>query len=294
MVQRPVKRGMTSKLRMQGRLRDRTVDYLAELILAGEWEVGEYLPPETDLIRQLGVSRTAFREAMSQLEARGLVEIRHGIGTRVAERSKEAVADSLALLLRRSRSATRDLLEARRILETEAAALAAKRATPEALQALGKALEAMQRSPTSPEAYTEGDLQFHIRLVLSSGNAVLAALAESLRAALRESIEATFAVDGGTQRRLEDHQRILSAVASGDADRARDAVSRHFAATEEMLCRLGRLDSYDELTETSTLDDVNEAPRAPTTGLHRSPSGRARVRQDGQGAQFGESAHPEG
>ena len=93
MVQRPVKRGMTSKLRMQGRLRDRTVDYLAELILAGEWQVGEYLPPETDLIRQLGVSRTAFREAMSQLEARGLVEIRHGIGTRVAERSKEAVAD---------------------------------------------------------------------------------------------------------------------------------------------------------------------------------------------------------
>ncbi|HEX2036830.1 MAG TPA: FCD domain-containing protein [Chloroflexota bacterium] len=228
-------------LRVPGTLRDRTADHLAELILAGEWGVGEYLPPEGELIRRLGVSRTAFREAMSQLEARGLVEVRHGVGTRVAERSREAVADSLALLLRRSRSATRDLLEARRILETEAAALAAARATPEALAALGEALEAMRRPTATPDEYTEGDLRFHIALVLASQNVVLAALAESLRAALRESISATFDVDGRTARRLADHERILAAVRAGDAGAAREAAAKHFAATEEMLRRLGRL-----------------------------------------------------
>ena len=229
-------------LRMEGTLRDRTADHLAELILAGEWATGEYLPPEGELIQRLGVSRTAYREAMSQLEARGLVEVRHGVGTRVAERSREAVADSLALLLRRSRSATRDLLEARKILETEAAALAAERTTPDVLDTLDAALEAMRRPTASPDEYTEGDLRFHIALVLASQNVVLAALAESLREALHESIRATFEVDGRTARRLADHERILAAIRSGDPDAARAAVAKHLAATEETLSRLGRLE----------------------------------------------------
>jgi GntR family transcriptional repressor for pyruvate dehydrogenase complex len=248
-------------LRMEGTLRDRTADHLAELILAGEWATGDYLPPEGELTHRLGVSRTAFREAMSQLEARGLVEVRHGVGTRVAERSREAVAGSLTLLLRRSRSGTRDLLEARRILETEAAGLAAERASPSVLDSLDAALESMRRPTASPEEYTEGDLRFHIALVLASQNAVLAALAESLREALRESISATFEVDGRTARRLADHERILAAVRSGDPAAARAAVARHLAATEETLRRLGRLAT----PAPSTPSRAREAAKSPRT-----------------------------
>ena len=226
-------------LRLEGRLSDRTAEHLADLIVAGQWAPGEHLPPEGELITRLGVSRTAYREALSRLEARGLVEVRHGIGTRVADRSREAVADLLSLLLRRSRPATGDLLEARRILEVEAAALAAERATAAEVAALDAALEAMRRPTASPDEYTLGDLRFHLTLALASRNAVLAALAESLRSALHELIAATFAVDGRTERRLRDHERILEAIRTRDAAGAREAVATHLAATERILRRLG-------------------------------------------------------
>lgn len=227
-------------LRLAGTLRDRTADHLSELIIAGEWAPGQYLPSEGELIQRLGVSRTAYREALCRLEAQGLVEVRHGVGTRVAERSGQAVADSLAMLLRRSHSATADLLEARHILETEAAALAAQRATPADVAALDEALDAMRRPTASPGEYIAGDLKFHLALAQASHNVVLVALAESLRSALHESIEATFEVDGRTERRLKDHERIMVAVRAGDAAGARSAVVVHLRATAEMLARIGR------------------------------------------------------
>lgn len=234
---------MSAGLRLEGRLSDRTAEHLSERIVAGEWSAGEYLPPEGELIARLGVSRTAYREALSRLEAQGLVEVRHGVGTRVADKSRQAVAGSLSLLLRRSHSTTGDLLEARKILEVEAAALAAQRATAKELAALDDALAAMRLPTAPPDEYTEGDLQFHLALALASQNAVLAALAESLRHALHESIAATFAVDGHTERRLQDHERILDAIRARDAAGARSAVTTHLAATEHILRRLGRLEA---------------------------------------------------
>ncbi|MBI3974030.1 MAG: FadR family transcriptional regulator [Chloroflexi bacterium] len=185
--------------------------------------------------------RTAYREALSRLEAQGLVEIRHGVGTRVTDRSREAVAGTLGLMLQRRRDSAADLLEARRVLETEAAALAAARATADDLAALDEALEAMRRLTTSPDEYIAGDLRFHLTLALASHNSVLAALAESLRSALHESIAATFQVDGRTEQRLQGHERILMAVRAHDVEAARQAVATHLMATEEMLRRVGRL-----------------------------------------------------
>ncbi len=175
-------------LRPAGTLRARTADRLADLIVGGEWKPREYLPREEELTRRLGVSRTAYREAMCTLEAHGLVEVRLGIGTRVADRSTEAIADSLGLLLRRRRSATTDLLETRHILETEAAALAAQRATAADLLALDAALDAMRRPTASPEDYVAGDVKFHLALALASGNAVLATPTERRRRASSSKI----------------------------------------------------------------------------------------------------------
>ncbi len=228
-------------LRPAGTLRGRTAEHLANLILSGVFPAGEYLPPEDELTRRLGISRTAYREAICRLEAQGLVEVRHGVGTLVTDRSREAVAGSLLLLLRRRASATADLLEARQILETETAALAAQRVTEEDLAALDAALDAMRRPGTTPEEYTAGDLHFHLALALASHNEVLAALAESLRGALHDAIAATFAIDGRTERRLRDHERILQAVRARDPLAARQAMATHLDATRAALQQLGRL-----------------------------------------------------
>ncbi len=82
-------------LRPAGTLRGRTAERLADLIAGGKWAPGEYLPTEDELTRRLGISRTAYREAMCMLEAQGLVEVRHGVGTRVADRSTCVVAARL-------------------------------------------------------------------------------------------------------------------------------------------------------------------------------------------------------
>lgn len=253
---------MTSTLRLAGTLRDRTAEHLADLILSGAWAPGQYLPPEGELVQRLGVSRMAFREAMSRLEAQGLVEVRHGVGTRVADRTREAVAGSLSLMLRRSNHAEADLLEARRILETEAAALAAERATPHDLQTLSTALDAMRRPDTTPDEYTAGDLRFHLALARTSHNAVLEALADSLRSALHESIAATFQVDGRTERRLRGHEQILEAIRLRDPQRARRAVATHLAATEDNLRRLGRL-GHPSPDDSPHRDESRDRPTAP-------------------------------
>jgi GntR family transcriptional repressor for pyruvate dehydrogenase complex len=222
-------------------VRDHAAAHLTRLILSGRLAPGEYLPPEEEVTRQLGVSRTAYREAISRLEALGLLEVRHGIGTRVADRSREAVATSLALLLQRRQSGMADLLEVRRLLEMETAALAAQRASDEDLAALEAAVATMRDPKVSMEEYISGDLQFHLALAAATHNAVLWALVESLRSVLHDAIAATYGVDGRTERRLRHHEGILEAVRRRDPAAAREAMALHLQDTEAMLRRAGCL-----------------------------------------------------
>lgn len=235
-------------------LRDHTAAHLTRLILSGQLAPGDYLPPEEEVTQQLGVSRSAYREAISRLEALGLLEVRHGIGTRVADRSREAVATSLALLLQRRQSGMADLLEVRRLLETETAALAAQRATDEDLAALEAAVATMRDTRVSMDAYIAGDLQFHLTLAAATHNAVLWALAESLRTVLHDAIAATYAMDGRTERRLRHHERILEAVRRRDPAAAREAMVLHLQDTEEMLRRAGCLPATGREDSTGSND----------------------------------------
>jgi GntR family transcriptional regulator, transcriptional repressor for pyruvate dehydrogenase complex len=163
-----------NSLRPNGRnpsrnLTQRVVAHLSNLIGAGALAPGEKLPPEAEIVRQQGVSRTVVREAISQLQAAGLVTKRHGIGT--------FVLDSLTQqnfgIRAGSVTTLRDvlaMLELRISLETEAAALAAIRHTDEHLAEMRRALDSFrERLGNGGETITP-DFQFHLGIARATGN----------------------------------------------------------------------------------------------------------------------------
>jgi GntR family transcriptional repressor for pyruvate dehydrogenase complex len=231
----------------QPNLCDRTVAFLTDLIISGRLAPGDYLPAEPELCKSLNVSRPTVREAVRIMEARGLVARRHGVGILVADRSRQAAAYSVGLMLQRHKSGIRDLFEVRLGLECQAAALAARRATDSDIRLMADAIETMRRQSSTVEEYVEADLHFHLRLAESTHNRVLVALTDAVRDLLLETVRSTYELDGRTARRLRDHSRVLDAVMRHDPSAAEAAMRAHMRSTEAMLRRVGLLEADDSV-----------------------------------------------
>lgn len=195
-------------------------DALIEAILAAEYPPGQYLPSEPELIEHFGVSRTAVREALRVLSARGFVTVEHGRGARVTEHHPQAIAGLLQFQLRQGQGNLHHVLEARRMLEMTAAPLAARRADAADLAAMDDALQAMADSPDAPH-YIAADLKFHRAIVGATHNPILVLLNDAIADVLTTMREHTYRLPGTVARSLEDHRWVYEAIAAGDADRSR-------------------------------------------------------------------------
>jgi DNA-binding FadR family transcriptional regulator len=191
---------------------------------------------------QFGVSRSVVREALRVLGEKGLVDVRHGSGTRVTDAGRWDPLDPsvLSLLHGRGPSAAvlRDLLEARKIVECEVAALAAERAGSEHLAALEDALATMRASLDDPLAYVVGDSTFHVTLVRAARNRVLERMAKPMRELLSYAQALTDSVPGVLGRALAEHTAIADAVKRRDPAAARRAMHLHLAHTERDIIAL--------------------------------------------------------
>jgi DNA-binding FadR family transcriptional regulator len=205
-------------------------------IVSGRRKAGDMLPKEVDLAHEFEVSRGVARETIRALEERGLIEVRHGKGATVNEPERWDVFDPDVLAATLERGSGRDVLaeylECRRILEVEAAGWAAVRATKRDVTRLTAALARMEDAAERPagtaveERFHAADIAFHQALIAATGNRPLAQLVERLQSAMLLA-RLSLARAGYRQRTLTAHQRILAAVASGDAAEARQAMSDH-------------------------------------------------------------------
>lgn len=215
-------------------------------IVNGTREPGELLPRETDVAETFDVSRGTAREVIRGLEERGLIAVKHGRGATVnePERWDTLDADVLAALLSGPSAAKTlaDFLESRRVLEIEAAGLAAERADARDIDRLTKALDAMraaadraERNPAVERQYHEADIAFHRALIQATKNSTLVGLTGRIHAA---TVEARFPTARpmlrGT-RTLPEHERIMRAVASGNPTAARKAMKEHLDSVQEFL-----------------------------------------------------------
>lgn len=211
-----------------GRLYEQIVAQIEGRILSGELRPGDKLPAERELAEQFGVSRTAIREAMKALTQSGLVEIQPGRGTFVTDSTSMVVRHSIDMLVRVGNdTGVKDLVEVREILEPEIAALAAVRARSEDIEAMEKAVKAMDQAMDDPETYIEADLDFHLALAQGSSNALIPILIDSLVDLLREHRKRAASVKGGLERGQPFHKIILEAIKSKDANAARDSMRAH-------------------------------------------------------------------
>ena len=220
------------------RLSDRLAADLRSRIDSGALQPGDRLPTELALAAQYAVSRTVVREAVSRLRSGGLLVARQGSGVFVAAldaaRSLDFDAGVLANL-----DAVLEVVEVRRALEAEVAALAATRATPAQRAAILQALQQVDASVASGSAAVEEDLAFHRAVADAAGNPqfprLLRHLAQYLRAAmtvtrLNESLSADYRAAV-----RQEHRAIVDAILARDADAARAAAAEHMRQATRRL-----------------------------------------------------------
>jgi DNA-binding FadR family transcriptional regulator len=217
---------------------------IAEIVY-GERSPGDMLPRETDIADRFDVSRGVARECIRGLEERGLVSVRHGKGATVNPASawNEFDPDVLAALIEGPKAVEvlSEYIECRRILEVEAAGLAAERASSEALDALRSAYGSMEDSThqvlssSAEQLFHEADIAFHEALIAATGNKALGNLVQRLHSALLTARYPLARPEYRVERALPEHQRILAAIESGDAQEARDAMRDHLETVEGYL-----------------------------------------------------------
>lgn len=212
---------------MRGR-QGHVIEALGQSIVGGKYSPGELLPREADLTEEYGVSRTSVREAMKVLAAKGLVEIRQKIGTRVRQRELWSVFDSDILRWYATQGKgdeiMRDLIELRQILEPSAARLAAGRANMTDLRRIELAFDTMSLNAHDNALYAASDVEFHMAVYGASHNALLQRfgrlvadfmqLSFSVQQRVRSSDVVDFSDDAVA------HGTVFNAINRGDSEAA--------------------------------------------------------------------------
>lgn len=211
--------------------RSEVAERLRRLIESNHFTAGDRLPSERELAERLGVSRTIVREAISTLEAIGLIEVRHGSGSYITGR---VPAQNLSSMWSAWYAAHRHdliyLLQVREALEMKAAELATANATPEVVAALREKLDEMYAAAARNDiaAVAELDARFHRVLIEASGNPILLQLLSSLDTVLENDRIATFSLSDRLERSLHDHTNIIAAIERRDLQAVQAALYQHF------------------------------------------------------------------
>lgn len=207
------------------------VALLAKRIIEGAYTPNQLLPSVEDLAAELGSSRTAVRESLKVLSAKGFLEARRRAGTRVLPRSLWSLMDRdvLGWIFQNSDDIEfgKSLLELRRIIEPEAAALAAEHASAADLAALEKAYQTMCRSlPDDVETCCVADVAFHTALLRASGNILLEQLAHTISYALMTLFRITTELAESHAEALDSHGALVEAIRARDVGEARRLANR--------------------------------------------------------------------
>lgn len=207
------------------RLYKKVADQLAHLIHTGEYQPGQKLPGERNLIERLGVSRSSLREALISLEIEGLIEIRDRSGVFVLGEGKTAVPEVM------QSGNVLELFSARRLIEAEVAAMAARLAGPEHIEALMQLLGKMVVTSANDPEGVEYDRQFHLILAKASGNRVLLRTVEFLWGNTQRVIAGQFAANHHTESTWQavviEHRDIFNAIRKKDPQAAQAAMQQH-------------------------------------------------------------------
>ena len=225
---------MSSALAGRGRQtvssHDQIVRSLGQDILSGRIAPGAKLPNEAELLERFGVSRTALREALKTLSAKGFLVVKTRVGTKVTDPMRWNFFDTEVLawqvLNGMDAQFRRHLAEVRRALEPAAAALAAEHRTAEDIEGMRGAVEAMRHEQESEYEFARADLDLHLRIAVASQNPMMRSLASVIETALLEAFTLSPPTRSATLHRetVDAHERIVDRIEATDGPGAAAAM----------------------------------------------------------------------
>lgn len=215
-------------------IKDLALDQLKQFIVHTGVAPGQRLPSERELAEQLGVGRNSVREALKIMEAVGLVESRIGEGTFVVDQVGASIGRHIGFSIAVWGSTTLELMDARLLIEVEAARAAADRVLPRDVQAMQGSVDQMEAALDYP-AYLEADMAFHRQVAQSTRNEIVAHIVHDLTDLLQQTIHQVHA-DRLMARRAGalSHQAILDAIARNDGSQAANLMREHLAFAKDM------------------------------------------------------------
>lgn len=221
-------------------LHGQVIHELGRLIVSGEIKPGQSLPREELLAERMSMSRTALREAMKVLSAKGLIESRQKTGTRVRETIHWNQLDADVLAWRCESMPTEDfvekLVEMREIIEPAAAAAAARRRTAEQLVAVETAYEAMAAAKDL-DAWTRADLAFHEAVLHATNNELMISLFSVIETALGTYFALSASTASNFKYSLPHHQKVYEAIRRRQPEVARQAMQKMVADSRSNIRR---------------------------------------------------------
>lgn len=217
------------------RLVESVVGRLRARIAADEFSDG-WLPPQSQLAGELGVSRSVVREAMQRMQSLRLIELAQGRRARLLSVGSAGIVDHFQVAIQRNQATLEHLAEIRQPLEAEIAALAAERIDDEGLLRLHISVRKLAEAPR-PEEQIEADLEFHRILAQATGNPIYVYLMDALAELLRESRRRTIG-EGGVEPAVRGHRAVLKAVQNRNPKAARAAMLEHVQAAGRDLAAL--------------------------------------------------------
>jgi len=223
------------------KISDRVVQVIQNFIVRNDLKRGDRLPSERVLSETLNVGTRSIREALKNLEARGVVRIEQGKGAFVEDKYREDfvrfLADSLELTLTRDQSLLVELVYVRKIIETSAVADIAAAHDPEVIERLEEVLRALTAAKNAgdQDEYNRLDVMFHKAIIDATKNRILVAIYDRMTNLLLESFTKTGYAHGSPQRSLKEHRKMVAYIKSGDAAGAGTAMADHLEHTMQTL-----------------------------------------------------------
>lgn len=221
------------------------VDYITTLIKQGELKPGDPLISERELCDQFGVSRTSVRKALAILSGMGLVEVTPRSGARVAQASSQPAIDSLSQMIARNRYQAVHLYEVRRLIEVQAARLAAIRREEADVIKLRELHTLIKSSLENPKTLHRADMNLHIGIAESTKNPFFGELMSVLISAYMQIFDVVWAPWGRPEEEqelfahyIQQHGLIVEAIASEDPEAAAAYMTQHIDDSRKQYERI--------------------------------------------------------
>jgi GntR family transcriptional repressor for pyruvate dehydrogenase complex len=225
----PTERNLTA----DNQLTMRVVGHIQKLIQSGALRAGDQIAPEREFAHQLKMSRASLRAGIGYLAAMGVLNVRHGVGTFVAEGAPALDAFSMHLLSALHGFKPKQMFEARLVLESSLAAMAAERGGDEHFTVMAEEVAEMYATFHDPQEYLIHDVRFHRTIAEAAGNPILGVLMETVASAMYDERQRTVKRSLDLRQSAEMHRAIYRAIRARDAAAARNAMERHLLLAEE-------------------------------------------------------------